>query len=324
MTEFVSNILISSGRSRSYYSTGLSPVRSLKLENEFRSTPTTTCHIDTNQRSFPIGFRFMPDDSTLLTYAKLRLAKLRGLVQAVQRAESGIIGICGVEGVGKTTIARAVYQEMSPRFQHRYFTNTSNNISSTFLCPLRPNEDYKKLSSGEVNKELMGHRKVLLVADGVEDIKQLKSIIQDASWFGPGSLVIVITQDRSLLTQCGVEHIYEVECPRYEEALAFFSEFAFKQSSPLPGFESLSFQAVHVANRLPLALKVLGSFLHGKGKDEWISTLRGMEESRDNYASEVNRYLGAHNYAPRRSIKVDHHIGVDEAICFPLYCLALE
>lgn len=127
-----------------------------------------------------------------------------------------------------------------------------------------------------------------------------------------------------MLTQCGVEHIYEVECPRYEEALAFFSEFAFKQSSPLPGFESLSFQAVHVANRLPLALKVLGSFLHGKGKDEWISTLRGMEASRDNYASEVNRYLGAHNYAPRRSIKVDHHIGVDEAICFPLYCLALE
>lgn len=69
---------------------------------------------------------------------------------------------------------------------------------------------------------------------------------------------------------------------------------------------------------------MLGSFLHDRDKDEWVSKLRKLEASHDKYASEVNRHIGAGGYASRRPIMVDRHIGVDEANVFPLYCLTLK
>ncbi|XP_010416060.1 PREDICTED: disease resistance protein RLM3-like [Camelina sativa] len=326
ITSFASNILTSS--TSSYHSTGLSPARSLKLESAYSPL---------NYR-IPDKFKFQTwhfSPTLLRGHFKLfslpllspqthlgMKRRLKELRSVTLHTDSTVIGICGTEGVGKTTLAKHLYEEMSPRFQHHIYMKNNINKLQSILDML--NSEVFTGSSDNAIKEMMGNRKVLLVVDGVNDMKQLKGITKDASWFGPGSRVIVITQERSLLTECGVKQIYEVECPRYEEALAFFSEIAFKQSNPLPGFEGLSFRAVHVANRLPLALKLLGSFLRDREKDVWISTLRTLDASRDNYASEINRYIGADDYAPRRPIKVDRHIGVDEANSFPLYCLALE
>ncbi|CAN6901399.1 unnamed protein product, partial [Brassica oleracea] len=58
-----------------------------------------------------------------------------------------------------------------------------------------------------------------------------------ANWFAPGSRVILITQDKSVLEESGVNHVYEVGSLRYDEALQLFSRFAFKQPYPPPEFE---------------------------------------------------------------------------------------
>ncbi|WZZ67529.1 hypothetical protein YC2023_078899 [Brassica napus] len=58
---------------------------------------------------------------------------------------------------------------------------------------------------------------------------------------------------------------------------------------------------------------MLGTFLCNKEKSEWVSTFHRLEASHNNYATEVCRYVGADNYAPRRPMKVDQHVGVDGA-----------
>lgn len=319
VTSFVSDILTSASTSRYQTSTGLSPSRRSKIL--FKISLSEEMHKPSRRIS-------VRDDADMR-----RSSCVEDLRALTLRAKSTIIGVCGVEGVGKTSLVRHVYDDISPHFQHYFFitnrirTQEGSNKPDSLVTDLA-REALKESSfhgrSIDAIKDMIRHRKVLLVADGVDGIKQLKGIIKEASWFGPGSRVIVITKDRSLLTQCGVKQIYELECPKFEEALALFSEFAFKERNPLPGFEDLSFLAVQVSNRLPLTLKMLGTFLCNKEKSEWVSTLRRLEASHNNYATEVCRYVGADNYAPRRPMKVDQHVVVDEANRLSFYRFSLK
>ena len=86
-----------------------------------------------------------------------------------------------------------------------------------------------------------------------KDSGQGEWIAEYANWFAPGSRVILITQDKSVLEESGVNHVYEVGSLRYDEALQLFSRFAFKQPYPPPEFERLSVRAVQLAGFLPVA-----------------------------------------------------------------------
>ena len=61
--------------------------------------------------------------------------------------------------------------------------------------------------------------------------------------------------------------------------LKLFSLKAFKQDDPLEGYEVLSKIFVHYAQGLPLALKVLGSFLFRRDPKAWESVLGRLRES---------------------------------------------
>jgi hypothetical protein len=57
------------------------------------------------------------------------------------------------------------------------------------------------------------------------------------------------------------------------EAIRLFSRNAFKKDQPEKDYLHLSIQLVHYSGGIPLALKVLGSFLYGRSMAEWKSEL---------------------------------------------------
>ena len=66
--------------------------------------------------------------------------------------------------------------------------------------------------------------------------------------------------------------IYEVKNLDDAEAIQLLNKHAFKQNAPKEDYVTLSNCMVAYAQGLPLALKVLGSSLHGITIDEWKST----------------------------------------------------
>lgn len=64
----------------------------------------------------------------------------------------------------------------------------------------------------------------------------------------------------------------------YQIRKQFVSRYAFGREIPSQGYEELSRKVVRYAAGLPLTVKVLGSFLCGKDKDEWVDAIDRLEK----------------------------------------------
>ncbi|XP_010471333.1 PREDICTED: probable disease resistance protein RPP1 [Camelina sativa] len=236
------------------------------------------------------------------------------------------VGIWGIQGVGKTTLAECVFDDISGHFQHHCFLTNVNKIYQNRISPSLLEHLTMTRSSYDIFdaiKPSLVNRKVLLVVDGVDDTQseQFKNALKATRWLGAGSRVIMTARFDHSLKSCGVK--YEMECLRYEEALQLFSIHAFKRTCPLTGFEPFSIRAVHFAGCLPLALKVLGSFLFDKDKESWKRILRKLEASQDNGSRQISNYIGGGEYLPRHQIELEQYVEADEEEYSPSYLMLL-
>ncbi|KFK41717.1 hypothetical protein AALP_AA2G164200 [Arabis alpina] len=90
------------------------------------------------------------------------------------------------------------------------------------------------------------NQKVLLVADDVNNLEQLDALAEDFNSFGPGSLVIITTQDKQLLISSGIKLVYEVELLRFRKVRELFRQLAFKDKDMSAAFESVLSRASNV------------------------------------------------------------------------------
>ena len=211
-----------------------------------------------------------------------------------------IIGIWGMGGIGKTTLASVVFSRLAPQFEGCCFLENVreeserhglNHLRNTFFSKLleEDNLDLGPLSVGtSFIKNRLRRKRVLIVLDDVNDSDQLEPLVGDHSWFGIGSRIIVTTRDMQMLRN-EVDEIYSVERLNFGDALQLFHFTAFRRSSPTTDDIELSKRVVKHTQGVPLALKVLGSFLRGKRKENWESELDKLKVVPNNKIQNVLR-----------------------------------
>ena len=198
------------------------------------------------------------------------------------------IGVWGVGGIGKTTLARVVYDMVSKNFEGDCFlANVREACEKDGLVPLQQqfikkilNESMNIPDAGEgvsIIMNMLHHKRILLVLDDVNESDQLKKLAGKHSWFGLGSRVIITTRDKHLLETHEVDEIYEAEGLNYHESLCLLSLKAFKIDHPPKDYLNLSKDVVECAKGLPLALETLGSFLFDRSIYQWKSTLEKLK-----------------------------------------------
>ncbi|KAL0009633.1 hypothetical protein SO802_011135 [Lithocarpus litseifolius] len=203
------------------------------------------------------------------------------------------IGIWGMGGMGKTTLARVVYHMVSKEFEARGFIeDVRKKFKKNGCVPLQQKIINEVLMEKNLKieeeydgvlkiKNRLCRKRVLLVLDDVHEVKQLRMLAGEWNWFGPGSRIIITTRDAHVLKAHRVNEIYEVKGLNDEDALQLFCLKAFEKKHVLDDYIELSNRFLNYASGLPLALEVLGSFLFGKSTVEWKNELERLQKFPD-------------------------------------------
>lgn len=231
------------------------------------------------------------------------LTRLKKLLQ-MERNEVLMVGIYGIGGIGKTTIAMAIFNDISSQFDGCCFLRNIGRkdedgqleLQKTLFQDIFRGERPKFSNTKEGINVIMNRlrsKNVLIVLDDVVDIEQLKNLAGEKNGgYNKKSRIIITTKNTQLLRQYGVKLIYEVDVLNHEEATELFNWWAFKRNIPQleKDLESLSQSVVEYAKGLPIALEVLGGFLLGnKSTREWRSALLKLEKTPDQKVQSVLR-----------------------------------
>ncbi|XVE81453.1 hypothetical protein DITRI_Ditri15bG0065100 [Diplodiscus trichospermus] len=217
----------------------------------------------------------------------------------------GIATIYGIGGIGKTTIAKVVYNQNIQNFEtYSFLANvreTSEECNGLVRLQRQLISDIikgkvQKIYNADVGinkiKEVICCRRVLLVLDDVDDMEKINKIIGTQIPFHPGSKIIITSRNRNLLTGPSINQLFDLESLSiygdsfkvfkvrelaFNESLQLFNWYAFSHNSIIESFMEYARSIVKYCGGLPLALQVLGSSLSGKSMSVWRSTLEKLE-----------------------------------------------
>ncbi|KAK1381228.1 hypothetical protein POM88_027972 [Heracleum sosnowskyi] len=152
-----------------------------------------------------------------------------------------VFALYGIGGVGKTTIAKCVYNMNFQLFEGisfleniREYSKRSDGLVSlqrqllSDICKGKT-PTIKNLNDGILKiKSVLRHRKLLIVLDDMDQAEQLDSIFGMREWFHQGSKIIITTRNLHLLN--AYEHCtsYAIKTLNSSDSLELFSQHAFQ------------------------------------------------------------------------------------------------
>ncbi|KAK4269169.1 hypothetical protein QN277_022361 [Acacia crassicarpa] len=217
--------------------------------------------------------------------------------------------IWGMGGVGKTTMAKALFVKLAHRYDNCCFMenirekmerygleHVCNSLVSELLGQDMHKNSSNALSSNAFVARRLGSKKAFVVLDDVhvKSSKQLEDLLDEiCNFLGEGSKVLITTRDKKLFLEEKGYEIHKAEGLSNDNSRQLFIHKAFGSNHPEYGYEDRIEGFVDYTQHNPLALKVLGSLLrsvHGKARNlskeekekAWDSLLRKLRAGNPN------------------------------------------
>ncbi|KAJ9184775.1 hypothetical protein P3X46_004466 [Hevea brasiliensis] len=216
------------------------------------------------------------DASNIIGREQARDDIIETLLQSVDGENVSIVPIVGIGGIGKTTLAKLVYndQRIATYFELKLWVCVSDvfeldKVIIKILDSASTGQRYTDMGIDQLQRTLrqaLNGKKYLLILDDVwsEDPRkwgELKTLLMGGA---NGSKIVVTTRSQRVAEIMGTVSALNLSLLSHQDCLSLFSKCAFKgqQEKQNPKLITIGEEIVRKCKGVPLAVITLGSLLY--------------------------------------------------------------